>query len=149
MIPTEEGCTVFIVARPQIAEDVDLADPLEVHDRTARAWFRLHRSATRCAVPCCRRIPGAAISSVPHRRRAARVRHDPREVTEDVTDIILNLKELVVRSDLDEPTTIYLKAKGPGEVTAGDVAPPAGDRDPEPRPPHRHASARAARSRWR
>jgi DNA-directed RNA polymerase subunit alpha len=48
------------------------------------------------------------------------------KVTEDVTDIILNLKELVVRSDLDEPTTIYLKAKGPGEVTAGDIAPPAG-----------------------
>jgi DNA-directed RNA polymerase subunit alpha len=47
-------------------------------------------------------------------------------VTEDVTDIILNLKELVMRSELDEPTTIYLKAKGPAEVTAGDVAPPAG-----------------------
>jgi DNA-directed RNA polymerase subunit alpha len=47
-------------------------------------------------------------------------------VREDVTDIILNLKELVVRSELEEPTTVYLKAKGPAEVTAGDVAPPAG-----------------------
>jgi len=47
-------------------------------------------------------------------------------VTEDVTDIILNLKGLVVRSDLEEPTTIYLKAKGAAEVTAGDIAPPAG-----------------------
>ncbi len=70
-------------------------------------------------------IPGAAISSV----RIDGVLHEfatVERVTEDVTDIILNLKELVVRSDLDEPTPIYLKAKGPAEVTAGDVAPPAG-----------------------
>jgi DNA-directed RNA polymerase subunit alpha len=32
----------------------------------------------------------------------------------------------VLRSDLDEPATIYLKAKGPGEVTAADISPPAG-----------------------
>ena len=68
-------------------------------------------------------IPGAAISSV----RIDGVLHEfsmiPK-VTEDVTDIILNLKELVVRSDLEEPTTVYLKAKGPAEVTAGDIAPP-------------------------
>jgi DNA-directed RNA polymerase subunit alpha len=70
-------------------------------------------------------IPGAAISSV----RIDGVLHEfsmiPK-VTEDVTDVILNLKELVVRSDLEEPTTVYLKAKGPAEVTAGDIAPPAG-----------------------
>src|SRR5712692_7539818 len=70
-------------------------------------------------------IPGAAISSV----RIEGVLHEfstiP-NVTEDVTDIILNLKELVIRSELEEPTTVYLKAKGPAEVTAGDVAPPAG-----------------------
>ena len=47
-------------------------------------------------------------------------------MTEDVTDVILNLKELVVRSELDEPPRVYLKAKGPAEVTAGDIAPPAG-----------------------
>jgi DNA-directed RNA polymerase subunit alpha len=70
-------------------------------------------------------IPGAAISSV----RIEGVLHEfasiPK-VTEDVTDIILNLKGLVLRSELDEPATVYLKAKGPGEVTAGDVSPPAG-----------------------
>ena len=47
-------------------------------------------------------------------------------VVEDVTDVILNLKELVLRSELDEPATVYLKAKGPGDVTAGDISPPAG-----------------------
>src|SRR6188508_2048916 len=70
-------------------------------------------------------IPGAAISSV----RIEGVLHEfstVPKVTEDVTDIILNLKELTLRSELEEPTTVYLKAKGPAEVTAGDIAPPAG-----------------------
>src|SRR5204863_7529551 len=65
-------------------------------------------------------IPGTAISAV----RIDGVLHEfstiPK-VTEDVTDIILNLKELVVRSELEEPTTAYLRAKGPAEVTAGDA----------------------------
>ena len=39
-------------------------------------------------------------------------------VQEDVTDIILNLKNLVVRLDGDEPRTMRLAASGPGEVTA-------------------------------
>ena len=83
------------------------------------------RSATRSAARCCRRSPAP-----PSRRSGSTgVLHEfstVPKVTEDVTDIILNLKELVVRSDLEEPTTMYLKAKGPAEVTAGDIAPPAG-----------------------
>ena len=47
-------------------------------------------------------------------------------VKEDVTDIILNLKELVVSSEQDEPVVMYLRKQGPGEVTAADIAPPAG-----------------------
>src|SRR5262249_25129518 len=47
-------------------------------------------------------------------------------MTEDVTDIILNLKELVVSSEQDEPVVMYLRKQGPGEVTAADIAPPAG-----------------------
>jgi DNA-directed RNA polymerase subunit alpha len=70
-------------------------------------------------------IPGAAVTSI----RIEGVLHEfstVPKVTEDVTDIILNLKELTLRSELEEPTTVYLKAKGPAEVTAGDIAPPAG-----------------------
>jgi DNA-directed RNA polymerase subunit alpha len=48
------------------------------------------------------------------------------KVTEDVTDIILNLKQLVLRSEADEPVSAYLRAKGPAEVTAGDIQPLAG-----------------------
>ena len=47
-------------------------------------------------------------------------------VKEDVTDIILNLKGLVVSSEEDEPVTMYLRKQGPGAVTAGDIVPPAG-----------------------
>lgn len=39
-------------------------------------------------------------------------------VMEDVTDIILNIKNLVVSSESDEPKTMKLRAEGPGEVTA-------------------------------
>ena len=39
-------------------------------------------------------------------------------VMEDVSDIILNIKGLVVSLDGDEPTTMRLAATGPGDVTA-------------------------------
>ncbi len=39
-------------------------------------------------------------------------------VTEDVTDIVLNVKNLVVKLEGDEPRTMRLAASGPGEVTA-------------------------------
>jgi DNA-directed RNA polymerase subunit alpha len=47
-------------------------------------------------------------------------------VVEDVTDIILNLKDVVVVSDHDEPVTLRLDVRGPGDATAGDISAPAG-----------------------
>ncbi|HMG61873.1 MAG TPA: DNA-directed RNA polymerase subunit alpha, partial [Streptosporangiaceae bacterium] len=70
-------------------------------------------------------IPGAAVTSI----RIEGVLHEFSTVpgvTEDVTDIILNLKELVVSSEHDEPMHMYLRKQGPGPVTAADIAPPAG-----------------------
>jgi DNA-directed RNA polymerase subunit alpha len=70
-------------------------------------------------------IPGAAVTSI----RIEGVLHEFTTVPgvkEDVTDLILNLKNLVVSSDNDEPTVMYLRKQGPGEVTAADIAPPAG-----------------------
>jgi len=70
-------------------------------------------------------IPGAAVTSI----RIEGVLHEFSTVPgvkEDVTDIILNLKELVVSSEQDEPVVMYLRKQGPGEVTAADIAPPAG-----------------------
>jgi DNA-directed RNA polymerase subunit alpha len=47
-------------------------------------------------------------------------------VKEDVTEIILNLKSLVVSSEHDEPITAYLRKQGAGDVTAADISVPAG-----------------------
>ena len=115
---------MLIVARPQIQETTVsptrskfIIEPLE-----PGFGYTLGNSLRRTLLSS---IPGAAISSV----RIEGVLHEfssiPK-VTEDVTDVILNLKELVLRSELDEPATVYLKAKGPGDVTAGDISPPAG-----------------------
>ncbi|MBP5510846.1 MAG: DNA-directed RNA polymerase subunit alpha [Kiritimatiellae bacterium] len=43
-------------------------------------------------------------------------------VSEDVTDIILNLKRVLFKSYTREPQWLRLSKKGPGEVTAGDFA---------------------------
>jgi len=47
-------------------------------------------------------------------------------VKEDVTEIILNLKSLVVSSEHDEPITAYLRKTGAGPVSAADIQAPAG-----------------------
>ena len=70
-------------------------------------------------------IPGAAVTSI----RIEGVLHEFTTipgVKEDVTEIILNLKGLVVSSEEDEPVTMYVRMQGPGVVTAGDIVPPAG-----------------------
>jgi len=115
---------VFIVARPQISENEisPIRSKFTIEPLEPGFGYTVGNSLRRTLLSS---IPGAAISSV----RIDGVLHEfstiPK-VNEDVTDIILNLKELVLRSDLEEPTTAYLKAKGPAEVTAGDIAPPAG-----------------------
>ncbi|HET6613584.1 MAG TPA: DNA-directed RNA polymerase subunit alpha [Kofleriaceae bacterium] len=43
-------------------------------------------------------------------------------VVEDVTDIILNLKEVLLSVDHDRTYTVRLDKEGEGEVTAGDIA---------------------------
>lgn len=70
-------------------------------------------------------IPGAAVTSI----RVEGVPHEFRTitgVTEDISEIILNIKQIVLSSDNDEPVVMYLRKSGPGEVTAGDITPPAG-----------------------
>jgi DNA-directed RNA polymerase subunit alpha len=65
-------------------------------------------------------IPGAAITQL--RFDDALHEFDTiAGVTEDVTDIILNLKDLVLICHSDEPVTLRLDAKGPAEVTANDI----------------------------
>ncbi|MDR2930536.1 MAG: DNA-directed RNA polymerase subunit alpha [Propionibacteriaceae bacterium] len=65
-------------------------------------------------------IPGAAVTSV-HIQGVSHEFSTVPGVVEDVTELILNLKNLVLSSDEDEPVEIYLHKKGPGVVTAGDI----------------------------
>jgi len=70
-------------------------------------------------------IPGAAVTSI----RIDGVLHEFTTVPgvkEDVTELILNIKRLVVSSEHDEPVVMYLRKQGPGKVTASDIQPPAG-----------------------
>lgn len=42
-------------------------------------------------------------------------------VREDVTDIILNIKEIAIRMESDGPKRMVVRKEGPGVVTAGDI----------------------------
>jgi len=64
-------------------------------------------------------IPGSAITTVKF-ESALHEFATIEGVTEDVSEIILNLKDVVVVSTSDEPVVISVDIKGPAEVTAGD-----------------------------
>ncbi|MGE5210141.1 MAG: DNA-directed RNA polymerase subunit alpha [Acidobacteriota bacterium] len=69
-------------------------------------------------------IPGAAITTARFDDSLHEFDTIP-GVAEDVTDIILNLKDIVVTSVSEEPVTMRLDARGAGAVTAGDIECPA------------------------
>jgi len=68
-------------------------------------------------------LEGAAVSSV-------KIKGAPHEfcslegVVEDVTDIILNIKQLLFKTYSRDSQTVKIKVEGPGEVTAGDIVAP-------------------------
>ena len=65
-------------------------------------------------------LPGAAITAV----QIDGIRHEFSDipgVKEDVTEFILNLKKVRLRSFSDEPVHLTLDVQGEGEVTAGDI----------------------------
>ena len=68
-------------------------------------------------------IPGAAVTQV----RFDEALHEfdtINGVTEDVTDVILNLKDLVIVSESEESVTLRVDVRGPADVVAGDIATP-------------------------
>jgi len=65
-------------------------------------------------------IPGAAVSQVRFDEALHEFDVIP-GVKEDVTDLILNFKDLVLRCESEEPVTLRLDKRGPGDVTAGDI----------------------------
>ena len=69
-------------------------------------------------------IPGAAVTQIRFDDALHEFTTIP-GVKEDVTDIILNLKDLVLRVDADDPVTLRLDVRGPTSATAADLQPTA------------------------
>ena len=70
-------------------------------------------------------IPGAAVTSI----RVAGALHEfttLEGVKEDLTDIVLNIKNLVISSENDEQSVAYIRKNGSGVITGADVAVPTG-----------------------
>ena len=115
---------MLIAQRPTLAEDrvADRRSRFTIEPLEPGFGYTLGNSLRRTLLSS---IPGAAVTSI----RIDGVLHEFSTipgVKEDVTEIILNVKSLVVSSEHDEPVTMYLRKQGPGEVTAADIAPPAG-----------------------
>ena len=114
----------LIVQRPQIEEEVlnEVRSRFVVEPLEPGFGYTLGNTLRRTLLS---RIPGAAVSSL----RIEGVAHEFTTVpgvVEDVVDMILNIKRLVLHMDDTEPQTIYLSAKGAGTVKASDLKTPSG-----------------------
>jgi DNA-directed RNA polymerase subunit alpha len=111
--------SLLIVQRPSIhVEEVDERrarfgiDPLE-----PGFGYTLGNSLRRTLISS---IPGVAVTRV----RSEGLQHEFSTLPgckEDVTDVILNLKDLILRSETDEPTTMRVQVSGPRDVLASDI----------------------------
>ena len=88
-------------------------------------------------------IPGASITQVRFDDALHEFTTLP-GVKEDVTDLILNLKDLLFRVHSEEPVTIRLDKRGPGDATAGDLQVTA---DVEVLSPSQHIASLNAKGR--
>ena len=115
---------LLIVQRPQISEEEvsDVRRKFTIEPLEPGFGYTLGNSLRRTLLSS---IPGAAITQI----KVDGVLHEFSTidgVTEDVTDIVLNLKELVIRSENEDSSTVRLRATGPGDVTGKDIELPAG-----------------------
>jgi len=115
---------LLIVQRPEISEEEisEVRSKFAIEPLEPGFGYTLGNSLRRTLLSS---IPGAAVTQI----KIDSVLHEfstIEGVTEDVTDVVLNLKELVIKSENEEPTTVHLRVNGPAEVTAGDIELPAG-----------------------
>jgi DNA-directed RNA polymerase subunit alpha len=115
---------LLTVQRPQISEQEisDVRRKFAIEPLEPGFGYTIGNSLRRTLLSS---IPGAAITQV----KIDGVLHEfstIEGVTEDVTDIVLNLKDLVIKSENDEPSLVHLRVSGPTEVKAGDIQLPAG-----------------------
>ena len=92
----------------------------------ASMWSSLWSAATappwvtRCAGSCSLPCPVPAATSI----KIAGVQHEFTTipgVKEDVTEIVLNIKQLITKLHSEGGKTVFIEAVGPCEVTAGDI----------------------------
>jgi DNA-directed RNA polymerase subunit alpha len=115
---------LLIVQRPQISEEEvsDVRSKFTIEPLEPGFGYTLGNSLRRTLLSS---IPGAAVTKI----KIDSVLHEFSTidgVAEDVTDVVLNLKGLVIKSENEDATVVHLRANGPGEVTAGDIELPAG-----------------------
>ncbi len=115
---------MLISQRPALTEEVvdDYRSRFAIEPLEPGFGYTLGNSLRRTLLSS---IPGASVTSI----KIDGVQHEFSTidgVTEDVTEIILNLKDLVVSSEHDEPVSMYLRKQGPGPVTAADIEAPSG-----------------------
>jgi len=115
-----KGNNVQISQKPVLHEEIDnnfpnrarfTLDPLE-----PGFGYTLGNSLRRTLLSS---IPGAAVTSI----KIEGISHEfgpIKGVKEDVTELILNVKDIVVSLEAEEPVIVHLKA-GVGEVKAGDI----------------------------
>jgi DNA-directed RNA polymerase subunit alpha len=130
---TQSG-SPFITYRPSFEEEIlepgirsrFIVDPLE-----PGFGYTIGNSLRRTLLSS---VPGAAVTRIRFTSAQAAgpeggsVLHEfsaIEGVKEDVTDIILNIKDLVVRSDSDDPVEIFLGGDGPGVLTAENIFAPS------------------------
>jgi len=115
---------VLIAQRPVLTEEVVsenrsrfIIEPLE-----PGFGYTLGNSLRRTLLSS---IPGAAVTSI----RVNGALHEfttIEGVKEDLTEVVLNIENLVLSSDNDEPSLLYIRKSGEGAVTGADIAAPTG-----------------------
>ena len=119
----EEEPVIEIVAEPRVeAEELQdeygkfVAEPLE------RGFGATLGNALR------RVLLNSLVGSAVHAIRIDGIEHEystMKDIREDVTELILNIKGVRLRGHSDRPGTLRLEVQGPGQVTAGDIQPSA------------------------
>jgi DNA-directed RNA polymerase subunit alpha len=115
---------MLIAQRPSLTEEVvdEFRSRFVIEPLEPGFGYTLGNSLRRTLLSS---IPGAAVTSI----RIDGVLHEFSTVPgvkEDVTDLILNLKDLVLRCESEEPVTLRLDKRGPAEVMGWPVPMPAG-----------------------
>src|SRR6201994_600575 len=115
---------MLISQRPTLSEEIltDSRSQFVIEPLEPGFGYTLGNSLRRTLLSS---VPGAAVTSI----KIDGVLHEFTTipgVKEDVVELVMNVKALTVSSDQEEPVSMYLRKQGPGDVTAGDIQPPAG-----------------------